>query len=304
MGPEDFSAFRKSKIEFFSRAKLRNVFPGEWSSLYSGEGIEFSKIKPFEPEDDPRELDLLTLAQSGEEEVIERVVERQMRIYVCADFSSSMRSSEGLFFSRKPEIKDLAVGLLLFSAWNAYSPVGFFAFNHESRKFFPARSGESHCWEILEWIIEEEYGGSSAPADVGQALSFLTERAAPQSLVFWISDFHDRVFEGDLSEFCRPAVKKFDFIPVVIRDPLETTAVLERSARISLNDSGGEKKTEVYFTPRKLKEFQDASAKHLSGLEVNFRNLGVEPVVLDSSSVQRCQDVFSDFFQRRKRTRN
>lgn len=139
MEPEDFKKFRKSKIHLFSRIKLRNIFPGEWESLYGGEGIEFSKIKPFEPEDDARELDLHTLLQSGEEEVIERVVERQMRIYVCADFSGSMRRFEEMFFSQKPEIKDVAIGLLLFSASNAYSPVGFCAFNQEIKKFFPGR---------------------------------------------------------------------------------------------------------------------------------------------------------------------
>ena len=173
MGPEDFKEFRKSKIQLFSQTKLRNIFPGEWESLYSGEGIEFSKIKPFEPEDDPRELDLHTLLQSGEEEVIERVVERQMRIYVCADFSGSMSRFEAMFFSQKQEIKDVALGLLLFSAGNAYSPVGFFAFHQEMRKFFPARSGENYCWEILDWIIQEEYRGSAATVDIQQALTFL-----------------------------------------------------------------------------------------------------------------------------------
>jgi uncharacterized protein (DUF58 family) len=302
MGPEDFKEFRKSKIQLFSRTKLRNIFPGEWESLYSGEGIEFSRIKPFEPEDDPRELDLHTLLQSGEEEVIERTVERQMRIYVCSDFSGSMRRFEEMFFSQKPEIKDVAIGLLLFSAWNAYSPVGFFAFHRELKKFFPARSGENYCWEILDWIIQEEYRGSAAPADIQQALAFFIERAPSQSMVFWVSDFEDALFDEDFSELLRPAAKKFDFIPVVVRDPLETTAVLKRSARIVLNDSEGDEGAEMYLTPQKLREFQEMSARHILNLESNFHKAGIEHVVLDTQSIQQCQNVFSGFFQSKKRT--
>jgi len=303
MEPEDFKEFRKSKIQLYSRTKLRNIFPGEWESLYSGEGIEFSKIKPFEPEDDPRELDLPRLLQSGEEEVIERVVERQMRIYVCADFSGSMRRFEGMFFSQKPEIKDVAIGLLLFSAWNAYSPVGFFAFQRELKKFFPARSGENYCWEILDWIIGEEYLRSTATVDIQQALAFLIERVPSQSMVFWVSDFEDPLFDEDFFELLRPAAKKFDFIPVVIRDPLETTAVLKRSARIVLTDSEGAEGAEIYLTPQKLREFQEMSARHLLGLESNFRQAGIEHVVLDTPSIQQCQDVFSSFFQSKMRTK-
>ena len=303
MGPEDFKEFWKSKIQLFSKTKLRTIFPGEWESLYSGDGIEFSKIKPFEPEDDPRALDLHTLLQSGEEEVIERVVERQMRIYVCLDFSGSMRRSEAMFFSQKPEIKDVAIGLLLFSACNAYSPVGFFAFNDEIKTFFPARSGERYCWEILDWIIHEEYRGSRSPTNVQHALSSLTERASSQSLVFWVSDFEDPAFDGDVSELFRPAAKKFDFVPVVIRDPLETAAHLKASARVILNDSEGDGKTEVYLTPQKLKEFQESSARHVLGLESGFREAGIEHVVLDSPSIESCQDIFSGFFQARKRTK-
>jgi len=301
MGPEDFKEFRKSKIQFFSQIKLSNILTGEWEGLFSGEGIEFSKIKPFEPGDDTRQLDLHTLLQSGEEEVIERVAERQLKIYVCADFSSSLFRFEKLFFTQKPEIRDVAIALLLFSACNAYSPVGFFAFNREVKKFFPARSGERYCWEILDWIIEEEYRGASAPADIQNTLLFLLERVPRQSLVFWVSDFKDPVFGGNFSERLRRAAKKFDLVPVVIRDPLENTGLLKRATRITLSDSGGNETTELYLTPQKLKEMQEISTRHTLDLESNFRKAGIEHVILDSPSITDCQEVFLSFFQARKK---
>lgn len=303
MGHGDYKQFRQSRIQLFSRIKLKNIFPGEWESIYEGEGIEFAAIKPFEPGDELRDLDLHTLVQSGEEEIIQRVVGRQMRIFIWADWSGSMQRFEEMFFSSKPEIRDIAIGLLLFSAWNAYSPVGLCAFDKEIRKFFPARSGESYCEEILNWIMDQEYKGIMASADIQNAISFLMERAFPQSLVFFVSDFRDQAFEGDFTTLLRPVAKKVDFVPVVIRDPLEKEASLKRSVTIIVKDSEGDREAEIYLTPQKLKEMQEVSARHLLHLEQNFRQVGIEHVVLDSPSVDDCYQVLSGFFEARKRTR-
>ncbi len=303
MEPEDFKQFRESKTQLFSRIKPKNIFPGEWESIYTGEGIEFAAIKPFEPGDDLRDFDLHTLVQSGEEEIIQRVVERQMRIFIWADFSGSMQRFEEMFFSQKPEIKDIAIGLLLFSACNAYSPVGLCAFNKDIKRFFPARPGERYCWEILNWVIDQEYKGSGGPADIQNTVSFLIERAFPESLVFFVSDFKDQAFEGDFTALLRPLVKKFDFVPVVIRDPLEKEASLKRSVRITVQDSEGDKNAELYLTPQKLTEIQEISARHLSDLEQNFRRVGIDHVVLDSPLIEDCYKVLLGFFQARRKAR-
>ena len=303
MGPEDYREFKESKIQLFSRMKLKNIFPGEWESIYTGEGIEFAGIRPLEPGDDLRNLDLHTLLQSGEEEIIERVVERQMRVFVWADFSGSTQRFEEMLFPQKPEIKDIAIGLLLFSASNAYSPVGLYAFNKEMRRFFPARSGERYCWEIVNWVIDQQYQGSVAAADIQSAVSFLIQRAFPQSLVFFVSDFQDQAFEGDFSALLRPVAKKFDFVAVVIRDPLEKQASLRRPVTITVKDSEGDRSAEICLTPQKLREIQESSARHLLHLEQGFRAVGVGHVVLDSPSIEDCHGVLLGFFEARRRTR-
>jgi uncharacterized protein (DUF58 family) len=303
MGPENFRQLRSSRIQLFSRIKPRNIFPGEWESIHTGEGIEFAEIRPYEPGDDLRELDLHTLAQSGEEEIIQRVVERQMRIFVWVDISGSMHRFEEMFFARKPDIRDIAIGLLLFSACNTYSPVGLCAFGRKAQRFFPARRGEAHCWRILSWLVDRPCENSREPADMQAAIPFLMERALPQSLVFFVSDFQDTAFEGDFSSLLRPVVNRFDFVPVVIRDPLEKEASLSRSVRITTKNSENRRKKEVYLTPERLMQMQETSARHLQALKQNFRTLGVDHVVLDSPSIKDCHRVLSSFFQGRKRTR-
>jgi uncharacterized protein (DUF58 family) len=300
MEPRDSEPFRRSRIQLYSRLKLKNIFPGEWESIYTGDGIEFMGIKPFEPGDDLRDLDLYTLVRSGEEEIVERVVGRQMNVFIWADFSGSMQKSEEAFFPAKREIRDNAIGMLAFSAWNAYSPVGLCAFNKEIRRFFPAGPGESYCTEMMDWVLDQEYT-HPVPADVPNALAFLMERAFPQSLVFFISDFQDPVFEDDFSDLIKPAAKKFDFITVVIRDPLETIAPLPRSAIVSVSGDEGGGERAIYLTPRRLREIQEISARHLSHLQRNFRRAGVDHTVLDSPSLEHCYEALSGLFQTRRR---
>jgi len=303
MEQEEYKNFRQSRIQLFSRIRLRNIFPGEWESIYTGEGIEFADIKPFEPGDDLRDLDLLTLVQSGEEEIVQRVAGRQRKIFVWADLSGSMQRFEEMFLSSKPEIRDIAIGLLVYSAYNAYSPVGLCAFDREIRCFLPARYGESYCDKILSWIIDQDYKGIPASADIQKAVSFLMQRVSNQSMVFFVSDFKDPAFEGDFADLLRPVAKKVDFVPVVIRDPIEKDVSIKRPINIAVKDSEGDGNTEIYLTPQKLKEIQELSTRHLSHLERNFRRAGIGHVVLDSPSINDCYQVLSGFFESRKRTR-
>jgi len=300
MARGDSEAFRRSRVQLYSRLKLKNIFPGEWQSIYTGDGIEFTGIKPFEPGDDLRDLDLYALVRSGQEEIIERSAGRQLRVFIWADLSGSMQKSKEAFFSNKREIRDNAIGMLAFSAWNAYSPVGLCGFDAEIRKFFPARPGESYCQEVMDWLLDQEYAGP-VPTDIPKAMAFLFERVFPQSLVFFISDFQDPLFERDFSDLIKPAAEKFDFIPVVIRDPLETDIPLPRSAILSLGgDEGGRNRT-IHLTPRKLREIREASSRHLSHLERNFRQAGVNHVILKSPSLEHCYDALSGLFQARQR---
>jgi uncharacterized protein (DUF58 family) len=182
-------------------------------------------------------------------------------------------------------------------------PVGFCAFDKEIKYFSPARYGEDCCESILNRTIEQEHSGTKAPADIQNAISFLIEKVSPRSIVFFVSDFQDNAFQGDFTTLLKPVVKRVDFIPVVIRDTLEKEAILKRPVSIAVEDNEGNEKAEIYLTPRKLKEMQEISAKHLLHLEQNFRQIGIDHIVLDSPSIDDCHQVLSSYFEGRKRTR-
>jgi uncharacterized protein (DUF58 family) len=304
---KDFEHYKKNLIPLCSQEKLKNIFPGEWESIYTGGGIEFDSIKPFEPGDDLKDIDFHTLVQSGEEEIIHRKAGRQMKIFICADFSGSMQRFEKMFFPSKPKIREMVIGLLLFSTWKIYSPVGLFSFNGEINQFFPARYGQSYCEKILGWIINNdkgEYNNNHSVIDIQKTLTFLQREVSPQSMVFFVSDFEDHIFEGDFTTLLRPAVEKFDLIPVIIGDPLLKKDCLKNPVRIAVRDNEGDKRVEeIFLTPQKLKRMQEISHKHLLHLRKNFRQLGIDPVIVDTHSMNKCYKIFTDFFRIRQFTK-
>lgn len=298
-----YNQLRQSKIQLSTRLKLKNIFSGEWESIYKGDGIEFADIQPYEPGDDLRDLDLITLLESGEEEIIRRTVGRRMNIFVWVDMSGSMNRTEDMFFSAKPDIRDIAVGLIVYSANNVYSPVGLCAFDKDILCFLPARYGEDSCDKIMDKVLDMDYKRNPVSADIPGALSYMMGNVHKQSMVFLISDFQNQVFQEDFTNLLRPLAKKFDFIPVVIRDPLEKVASLKKSVNVMIKDNEGNGRGEIYLTPEKLKEIQKVSTLHLSHLADNFQEAGIEHVVLDSPSINDCYQVFSGFFESRKRIR-
>lgn len=303
MGHAASERFRSRRLPLYSRHKLKAIFPGEWSSIYTGAGIEFATSRPYEPGDDLRDLDLKSLVQSGDEEIIEREVARQRKIFLWVDVSGSIKRSREMFFARKVEVRDIAVGLLVFSAWGAYSPVGLCTFDRDVRQFFPARFGESYCEEIVDWFLNHGDEGEGQQTDVASALVYLDRVVLPQSLVFFISDFQDAAYEGEFSGLFRSAARKFDFIPILIQDPLETTTILAHSVTLTLCGDESKGCAEIDLTPRRLAQMQRAAAQHAEHIEQEFKEIGLELVRLDSPDIDHCFRILSGFFLARRRTR-
>jgi uncharacterized protein (DUF58 family) len=303
MGQAAYKQLRLSKTQLYSKLKLTNIFPGDWESIYKGDGIEFDSTRPFQAGDDPKDIDLFTMAQSGEEDIILRAEERQMKIYIWVDLSGSLQSFNEMVFPSKADIRDIATGLIAYSTSNIYTPLGFCAFDESIRCFYPAKTGQDNCDEIINWIIEENNYVKKSKADIHKAIMFMLERLQRQNIVFFLSDFKNTVFDGDFAFLVRPLVEKFDFIPVIIRDPIEKSGNIKRAINVTVENCEGLGVTELYITPDKIQKIQQLSEQHLQNIQWNFHHLGIDCIVLDSTSIDYCYQTFSSFFERRKRIR-
>lgn len=297
----DYNDLRLNKAGLISKLKLMNIFLGDFESIFKGEGIEFDSTKPFEPGDNPKDLDLSTIVQSGDEDIIIRSEERQLKVYIFTDLSGSMGKFDYMFFAHKIDIKVIATGLIAYSACNSYTPLGLCAFSTEIERFFPAKMGLAYSDEIFDWMIKHDCQIQKNSLDIEKAISFLTKELLKHNMVFLISDFKDNIFQGDFTSLIRPLIEKFDLIPVIIIDPLEKTEIIKDSIYIVVENSEGRGNAEIPLTPKKLKEMQDISAMHLFNLKCNFNKLGIDFIILDSPCLDDCYYKFLSFFEIRKR---
>jgi hypothetical protein len=131
----------------------------------------------------------------------------------------------------------------------------------------------------------------------------MEDQAPAQSLVLFVSDFQDRFFDGAFGERLRAVSKRFDFVPVVVADPLERGGTLPQSVAVAVRDSETDRWTEIELTPQLFARFQEEVVQRREHLEYEFLEVGLEPVWVDTPSLEGCYQALATYFDSRKRTR-
>src|SRR3990167_5174378 len=81
---------RLKRIQFRMRSLATNVFSGEYTSAFKGQGIEFEEVRPYQPGDEIRRIDWNVTARTGDPFLKIFREERETTIYFLVDVSASM----------------------------------------------------------------------------------------------------------------------------------------------------------------------------------------------------------------------
>ena len=71
------------------------MLPGERRAPGVGAGTELAQLRPYEPGDDPRQLDPAASARTGVPHVRQHVPERALTTWIVLDLSASMAFGTG-----------------------------------------------------------------------------------------------------------------------------------------------------------------------------------------------------------------
>lgn len=204
---------RVKRIEIGTRRKVGTLFAGNYSSLFRGQGMTFSEVRPYQPGDDVRRIDWNVSARSREVYVKQFVEERELTICILVDVSASQR-----FGSRGGDKLRLAAelaALFAFAAIKHNDRVSMVAFSDRIEEFVPPKKGRKHVLRLINDILEVKPKGVGT--DWAQALD-MTERVLHRrSVVVFISDFVGLPADTKLRTFGR----RHDVIPVWLADPME-----------------------------------------------------------------------------------
>ena len=207
------------KIEIKTHGLSRNIFAGEYHSQFKGRGMAFSEVREYQPGDDVRSIDWNVTARMNRPYIKVYEEERELTVMLLVDVSGSRNF--GTISQMKRDMMAEVAATLAFSTIENNDKVGVIFFSDQVEKFIPPKKGKSHVLHIIRELLsfEPEHTGTN----INAALQYLTNAQKRRCTAFLISDFMDREFRIQNSEFRKAtpvviAARKHDLNAIQIYD--------------------------------------------------------------------------------------
>jgi uncharacterized protein (DUF58 family) len=201
------------RLHWKARRAVEDLLGGEYHSVFKGTGIVFEDVRAYQPGDDVRMIDWNVTARMGQPFIKRFVEERELTVLLMVDCSGSQLF--GTQMQQKREVAAELAAVLAFSAIRNNDKVGLISFSDRVERFVPPGKGARHVLRIIRDILFflAQHRGTS----LTEALHYLNRVQRRRAIVFLLSDFLDKEFEGALKRTGR----RHDLIAVRIRDPRE-----------------------------------------------------------------------------------
>jgi len=202
------------KIEIKTRGLSKQIFSGEYHSVFKGRGMAFSEVREYQFGDDIRNIDWNVTARFNHPFVKIFEEERELTVMLLIDVSGS--NFFGTQKQLKKEIITEIAATLSFSAIQNNDKVGVIFFSDKIEKFIPPKKGSSHILRIIRELID--FQAENRGTHLSEALRYLTNVIKKRATAFVISDFMDEGFEKAV----QIANHKHDLIAIRVTDKRET----------------------------------------------------------------------------------
>src|SRR6516162_10101290 len=201
------------RLQIRARRAVEDLLGGEYHSVFKGTGIAFEEVREYQPGDDIRAIDWNVTARMGHPFVKRFIEERERTVVLVVDCSASQQFGSGL--RQKREVAAELAAVLAFSAISNNDRVGLLQFTDRVERFVPPRKGVRHVLRLIRDVLffQPRRRGTS----LREGLDYLNRVLHRRSIVFLMSDFLDKGFEGAFKRTGR----RHDLIAVHVGDPRE-----------------------------------------------------------------------------------
>lgn len=275
----------KKRWFFALRKRISNLFTGTFESSKKGSGgIEFATFRDYQPGDSVRSISYPQSLKRSRYVVRENVIEKGMVCLFVVDVSSSILYGPSGVSKREIQLRIMEI-LATAVAQNS-NKVGFLLVTDKIEEYFEPVFGESVVVGRLDLI--EGYQPSSKKTDLKSVFKEIFYLGIKADLVFILSDF----YSPDFGDSFKLLSGRYDIIPVVLKDPSETTTFPKvRGGLIGFKDM----ETGEFF-------WGDAPNK-ISNVSL-FKRLGLDYVLLKTcDSEDEWARKFAIIFEERKKWR-
>ena len=202
---------------------ISSLQAGAYVSHFKGRGMEFDESRPYQPGDDPRNIDWRVTARSTQAYTKLFREERERPVLVMVDLRSNMHfATQGCF---KSVHAARAASLVAWAAHHRGDRLGGIVFGDSMHRELKPRLGRRAALRFLHELVEhpdwqktelEENEGFEEP--LAQAMAALRRVTRPGSLVVIISDFlgMSRMTQSYLAGIA----KHNEVLAIVVSDPV------------------------------------------------------------------------------------
>ena len=174
--------------------RVTSLQTGAYVSHFRGRGMEFDESRPYQPGDDPRNIDWRVTARSTEAYTKLFREERERPVLVVVDLRGNMHfATQGSF---KSVVASRAAALISWAAHHRGDRLGGLIFGDSTHRELKPRLGRQaalrYVHELVnhpDWRGTESGSAGDDEAPLTQAMAALRRVARPGSLVVVISDF-------------------------------------------------------------------------------------------------------------------
>ncbi|MEE8345235.1 MAG: DUF58 domain-containing protein [Woeseiaceae bacterium] len=204
--------------------RINSLQTGAYVSHFRGRGMEFDESRPYQPGDDPRNIDWRVTARSTEAYTKLFREERERPVLVAVDLRSNMHfATQGSF---KSVIASRAAALISWAAQHRGDRLGGLIFGDSTHRELKPKLGRQaalrYVHELVnhpDWQRSAEGPAKDEEPPLTRAMAVLRRVARPGSLVVVISDFVG--FSRAAQAYLTGVARHNEVLAIFISDPLE-----------------------------------------------------------------------------------
>jgi uncharacterized protein (DUF58 family) len=262
--------------------RVRSLQTGAYVSHFRGRGMEFDESRPYQPGDDPRNIDWRVTARSTEAYTKLFREERERPVLVVVDLRSNMHfATQGSF---KSVVASRAAALISWAAHHRGDRLGGLIFGDSVHRELKPRLGRQaalrYVHELVnhpDWNESTDDAVKDEEAPLTQAMASLRRVSRPGSLVVVISDFIG--LSRTAQAYLAGVARHNEVLAVFVSDPLEH--VLPPPGRYRLVSHEAELAIDTYARTAR-KDYEHAFEERKQNLEAFCQRYGIHLLALST----------------------
>lgn len=265
---------------------------GEWSSPYTGKGLDFRSHRPYQLGDDLRTVHMGTSVRTGQDMVVDRIALRDVSLVVVLDCTASMG------VRRKADMLLASALMLIYSAVSMDMRVGAVLVGNNGYRRIGIGSGQRHAlrlFDSVEQVCASMRNGNAIQVDYPATD---VHRLMPGGgVLMYLSDFLDeRGHARDYATFAIEA-RRYDFVPVVIQDEFEYTFPdLPDETMIEFANPETGMQQPLWLGRTEKRRIRQLHEQRFDSLRQTFARHGLHFVHVNSPSVDHILQTLTRFF--------